>query len=769
MKAYLLAGAGLCAIVCASSAAAQSPADAAGSDAATAVDEIVVTGYGATRQVQNVDGAELLRATPGASPLKLVEKLPNVNLQAADPFGSYEWSARISIRSFNQNQLGFTLDDVPLGDMTYGNHNGLHISRAIISENVGGVELAQGAGSLETASSSNLGGSLKYRSHNPQADFGGLAAVTAGEDNTYRGFLRLESGELEGGFRGYVSYAYNTADKWKGVGEQKQQQFNIKAIQPIGEGSITGWLNWSKRRENDYQDLSLEMISRLGYAWDNISDDWPLAVRVADIGNNRGETGVTPRFTSLGTVYPAPIATIDDAYFDASGLRDDLLGAVTVGLPIGDTFDLRATAYGHNNEGQGLWYTPYVPSPNYGVAGATANDAPISIRTTEYDIRRYGLIASGTVHFDGHAVNAGVWLEDNDFTQARRYYALNRSAPQRNSLKMQRESFRTDWEYDFKTTTRQFHIQDTWTVTDALAVNFGFKSLSVENEAVTVSGANKTGKIKASKGFLPQAGLRYDVSTGTQLFAGYSRNMRTFPSSNTSGPFSASLAGFLAIKDKLKPELSDTVEAGIRYRSGGFQGVLAAYHVEFKNRLFAVPVGAGIIGNPSALANVGGVTAQGLEAVASLNLTDDWSVFGSYAFNDSTYDDDTRDGNGVIVAQTEDKVTVDTPRHLLKGELFYDNGSVFGRFAVSYLSKRFFTYENDRGVSSQTVADMALGYRFSGSELFEGLEAQVNVSNLFDKTYVSTINSNGFVLRGDSQTLLAASPRKVFVTIRKAF
>ena len=38
----------------------------------------------------------------------------------------------INIRGFNQNQLGFTLDGVPLGDMSYGNTNGLHISRAIL-------------------------------------------------------------------------------------------------------------------------------------------------------------------------------------------------------------------------------------------------------------------------------------------------------------------------------------------------------------------------------------------------------------------------------------------------------------------------------------------------------------------------------------------------------------------------------------------------------------------------------------------------------------
>ena len=769
MKIHLLAGAGLCALACATPAMAQNAAANVGSDASAVVEELVVLGRGETRQVQSVDGQDILKITPGASPLKLVEKLPNVNLQTADPFGAYEWAARISIRSFNQSQLGFTLDDVPLGDMTYGNHNGLHISRAIIGENVGRVELAQGAGALETASSSNLGGALKYVSRDPAGEFGGVAAATGGENSTYRAFLRLESGELPSGLRGYASYAFNTADKWKGVGKQRQHQFNIKAVQPVGEGALTGWLNWSKRRENDYQDLSLEMINRLGLGWDNISGDWPLAVRIAEIGNNRGETGVTPRFPALGTTYPAPIATVDDAYFDASGLRDDLLGAVSLAMPLGEAFDFKATAYGHKDEGQGLWYTPYVPSPNYGLAGATADNAPISIRTTEYDLKRYGLIAGGTFKVGGHAINAGVWYEDNDFNQARRYYALNRDVPQRDPLKMQKGAFRTDWEYDFTTTTWQFHIQDTWTVTEALAVNAGFKSLSVENEAETVTGADKTGKIKAKKSFLPQAGVRYDLTSDSQLFADYARNMRAFSSSGTSGPFSASQAGFLAVKDKLKPEISDTFEAGWRFHTGGFQSVVAAYYVTFKDRLFAVPVGAGIIGNPSALSNVGGVTAKGVEAAASWSFATDWSLFASYAYNDSTFDDDTVDGNGIVVARTKDKTTPDTPKHLLKGELGYDNGAFFGRIAVSHLSKRFFNYENDRSVPSQTVADLSLGYRFSGSPWLEGLEAQVNVSNLFDEDYVSTINSNGFPLRGDSQTLLAGSPRQVFATVRKSF
>jgi len=267
MKRHLLAGAALGVILFGwtNAMAAEAAADAVETGA---VEELVVFGRGEARQVQTVDGSDLQLEVAGASPLKMVEKLPNVNLQSADPFGAYEWSSRISIRGFDRNRLGFTLDEVPLGDMTYGNHNGLHISRAIAGENVGQATLAQGAGALGVASVSDLGGSLQFRSREPSAEFAVLAAATAGSDDTYRGFVRLDSGELATGARGYLSYSYNTAGKWKGEGTQRQTQVNFKAVQPIGEGSLTGWVNWSTRQENDYQDLSLEMISRLGLNWD---------------------------------------------------------------------------------------------------------------------------------------------------------------------------------------------------------------------------------------------------------------------------------------------------------------------------------------------------------------------------------------------------------------------------------------------------------------------------------------------------------------------
>ena len=189
-----------------------------------------------------------------------------------------------------------------------------------------------------------------------------------------RGFVRLNLGMADGP-RAFVSYGYGSTDKYKGQGTQDQHMINAKLVVPVGDAQFDAWFSYSDRREQDYQDMSLGMLSRLGYDWDNSYPDYASAILYADIGNNRGETGAPISNAGAGTVYPGNVTTVDDAYYDASGLRKDTVAAIGFKSPLGENVDLALRAYYHHNKGAGLWATPYVPSPN---------GVPISIRTTEY-------------------------------------------------------------------------------------------------------------------------------------------------------------------------------------------------------------------------------------------------------------------------------------------------------------------------------------------------------------------------------------------------
>ncbi|WP_375421275.1 TonB-dependent receptor domain-containing protein [uncultured Sphingomonas sp.] len=725
--------------------------------------DIIVTGRGQTRQVQELRAADIAILTPGTSPLKAIEKLPSVNFQSADAFGAYEWAQRVSIRGFNQNQIGFTLDGIPLGDGSYGNTNGLHISRAISSENIGRTVVSQGAGAIGSQATNNLGGTIEFFSSDPAPVFGLTLNGTYGSQNTVRAFGRLDTGVLgDNGPSAYVSYGYLDTEKWKGFGSQRQNQVNAKFIAPLGyDVQLVGTFDFSDRRENDYQDMSLGMIGRLGYRWDNISNDFPLAVRVADVGANTGYTGAPRLNPAAGTTYPAPFANADDAYYDAAGLRTDYLASIGVETEAGAPVRAMLKGYYHDNRGQGIWYTPYVPSPS---------GVPISIRTTEYGIHRKGAFGAvgGSLGAFGD-LTVGGWYEDNDFRQARRFYGLDsRTVRTREPLEFQRNAFATQWDFNYTTETVQYHVEDRIPI-GALTVNLGWKGYDVRNTADPITrGSLAAGKIKVTDWFQPHAGATYAVNDDAELFAGFTQVTRAFASSATSGPFATTQAGFDALLNgatELKPEESDTYELGARIKGRGFNASLAGYYVDFRNRLLGVTTSAGIVGNPAILQNVGGVRSYGAEATAEWKVGGGFGVFASYSYNDSTYRDNVVTATGTV--PIKDKTVVDSPRHLAKGELTYDDTRFFARAGANYMSKRFFTYTNDQSVPGRVLVDATIGARVTLGE--RKVELQLNAVNLLDKDYVATIGSNGFGNSGDNQTLLIGAPRQVFATLKTAF
>ncbi|WP_107045155.1 TonB-dependent receptor [Sphingomonas sp. STIS6.2] len=767
-------------------AAAQTAGDRASLPVATPAadappgDEIVVLGFGESRQVQSVTAADLSRLTPGSSPLKAIEKLPGVNFQAADPFGAYEWAVRISLRGFNQNQLGFTLDGVPLGDMSYGNVNGLHISRAIISENVARTDVAQGAGALGTASTSNLGGTIEFFSDKPRDTLNVTGGGTYGSNDTYRGFARIDSGDLGGGLKGYLSYGFLTTDKWKGAGVQRQHQANGKIVKDLGSlGSLSAFLNFSDRREQDYQDLSYDIIRRRGLGNDNIADNYPLALQIAKVAQNQAAAaaGAAQPWAGVGTAFPAGIGTVDDVYFDAAGVRRDYLGGVTFDANLTPGLTLRTTGYYHDNKGQGSWITPYSPTP----AGAANADgtpiaaaSPLGFRTTEYAIKRGGALSNLAYETGANTLELGGWYESNTFTQARRFYSMTDTAtPNRDVLKFQDNPYATQWDGKYTTDTIQYHVGDTLRLADdRLTLNAGWKGFTVTNRAIMLPATTSplaVGRISAKDWFQPQAGLLFKLAPGTELFADYKENVRAYVSSATTGPFSTTQAGFNAIRDRLKPERSKTAEGGLRFRQGPVQASAVGYYIDFSNRLLGFANGAGIIGNPATLNNVGSVRTYGAEVALTYRVFTPLSLFASYSYNNSQYADDVLDARGTVLVATDGKTAVDSPEHMVKGEIVFEQSGVTARVGADYMSKRYFTYLNDQSVSGRVLVDASIGYRFEGDGPLHGVSIEGSVTNLTDKGYISTIGSNGFTASGDNQTLLAGAPRQVFVSLKKGF
>lgn len=86
-------------------------------------------------------------APPGISGLKMLEQLPGFNVQTDGPLGLYEFGNSVQTRAFNLDQIGFTVDGIPLGRSDV--FGGSPVYRYVDNENLAVVEAAPGAGTID--------------------------------------------------------------------------------------------------------------------------------------------------------------------------------------------------------------------------------------------------------------------------------------------------------------------------------------------------------------------------------------------------------------------------------------------------------------------------------------------------------------------------------------------------------------------------------------------------------------------------------------------
>ncbi|MFT9149864.1 MAG: TonB-dependent receptor plug domain-containing protein, partial [Acetobacter sp.] len=159
-------------------------------------EEVGVVGHPYRAQTVTVGAAQLQRAIPGTNPMKVLGNMPGVMFQSNDPQGLDTWSAQIMMHGFQQQEIGMTLDGIPLGEMTYRNYNGLNPLQAISSENVGSMDVSRSAGAETVAATNNLGGSIEYVSSDPKDKMGGQIGQSFGSNQNFHTFIRFDSGKL---------------------------------------------------------------------------------------------------------------------------------------------------------------------------------------------------------------------------------------------------------------------------------------------------------------------------------------------------------------------------------------------------------------------------------------------------------------------------------------------------------------------------------------------------------------------------------------------
>jgi iron complex outermembrane receptor protein len=736
-------------------------------EAASEVDQIVVTGKRvseasvaigtdhATATV-SITREALLSAPAGVTGLKMLESLPGFNVQANDALGMYEFGNSVSVRAFNFQQIGFLLDNIPMGRSDQ--FGGSPIYRYVDNENLNRVTASAGAGDVALPSYASLGPIVDYFTQKPSEDFGGAASATLGSDALKRGFLRLETGKI-GPVSAYVSGSWIKGDLWRGPGtiDRKHYEGKLRYELPTG-GDIS-----FQTVHNDYYDYDSPSITKaqyLGAAGDIFGRK----------GRNFAYLGAVPLSTPFGSAatsasLPQTVAGIAysnpnyaNYYKFAVNKRKDHLYGLTLTTPVTDTIDVTTTAYYEDKGGYGVSPEDYATSKgNYDaeiLAGLTGLTAPKGLQygLSAIDGTRKGVTAKGSWKVGFNKFEAGVWLENDDYHRTQARYNTVNGDP--DGAPLLNEPVHLQRDYVSTRDTTQFFVKDTLTLLDeALKLELGFKTLDVDynihgKRQIADYRNNRTPSIDANwkDNFLPQVGLVYSLNSRDQVFASYSENMAlprgaddVFSAASPTAPGP-------------KPETSKNIELGYRANRATFNASFVVYKTEFKNRLQQFnAVVPGSVTIESFFQNVGAVEASGAEFSGQWKpeLLGGKIYFNANAsYNKSEFQDNVLNYRSSATAApvtllTKGKSVPDFPEWLFQGGVTVEptDGLVFN-LSARHIDDRFTNFINSESTKAYTLwnAYLDIGDGFAAGP-FKQVKTRVNIDNIFDKDYLGTINT----------------------------
>jgi iron complex outermembrane receptor protein len=438
-------------------------------------------------------------------------------------------------------------------------------------------------------------------------------------------------------------------------------------------------------------------------------------------------------------------------------------------------------------------------------------------RTTEYRIDREGVISAMNVDLGAHKIEFGGWFEHNSTTQWRRWYAVDvnnpaSSTPYIRPLDVEQPLF-TQYQGDAKINNLQLHIQDSWQVFDRLLVQGGIKTSAqwadgtypIQPVVGSLSGTTllPQGKINTKRWFLPAIGASFDLTSSEQVYFNVQKNVRQYSAylAGGGGPwFTGSQAAFDAFATQGKPESSWTYEGGLRTNRTFGNGIslnaqINYYHVDFSNRLLAVPTnpggiaGSGITGGTSTLVNVGDVKTDGVDAAFTVRVGRVFSLYNAVSYNLSKYQNDytsTASGIGAAsntciggytvaaagqpnagIVPTCGKVLAGTPKWMNKTVATISVGPFEVQGIGDFVGRRFATYTNDASVPSYfMVSGRIAAHLPEGTLPLKKAELSLNVTNLTKKQGWSTISVGSAT---NSWSAYPIAPRQWFVTLSAAY
>ncbi len=733
---------------------ARPAASAAEDDAPRAKDDVVrlgtitITGSGdrlGAGQIINEDAVKSRSTITRASIekdratgnfLQSVELLPSVNAFSHDATGLF--GGGVSIRGFNADQIGFTINGVPVND---SGSFGVFPQEYIDQENVCTTNVAQGTSDQESAHIGASGGSIGVTSCDATAARRVRVTQSLGGLGLRRTFVRLDTGGMfNNQLRSYISYSNSFARKWKGLGEAKRDHIDVGFNWDVAPGhKVLGVLNYNKAVNNNINNPTLTELRANGYLWDNFATFNKTTV-VSGLAQT--ESGSSPAYYKLAT------NPFENAIASLSG-----------SFTLSDSLTLKVQPYFWYGYGTGGIQQSTLTESNFLTgAGGTftgtkdlngdgdTRDRFIVARSNVTHTLRPGVTTELNWLAGEHSVKVGFWYEQAKHRQTAPAVPVDANGNPTTIWLDQGRITRADGSeynnrnWETKTKVSAFFLTDNFTFHD----NRGLLSVGVRMPRAQRDFTNNPSEggaflyniSRTYSDTLPQVGFRYKLDKEQQVFMNIAKNFRAPPNfayAPTNGIVRI-VAGQPQILREVDPETSINTDIGYRLQNKAVTVSASFFNVAYKNRQGNAfdPVT-----NTSIYTNIGRVRSRGLELELGTRPVNGLTFYASATAQHSKILDNLRQTTAVTLPLAGKEFTT-TPRRIFSLSTQYQQGPWYVRVKAKEVGKQFATLINDEEVPAYAKVDIDGGYTIGNLGMAKDAKIRWNISNLFNKEYRSS-------------------------------
>ncbi|OHX19042.1 TonB-dependent receptor [Chromobacterium sphagni] len=725
------------------------------------------------RARSDVSKAALEKQSPTSNIYQGINMLPGVNASSQDASGLF--GGALTIRGFNSDQLGITINGVPVNDS--GSY-AVYPQEFIDNENLCQAFVTQGSSDTDSPHIGASGGNLGFVTCDPEKTRRFRISQTMGGNHLHRTYLRGDTGLFDDDkARAFISYSHTESDKWKGAGEVKRDHIDTGFRYDFNSGSyINASILYNRQVANAIYSPTLAELQKNGYNYDYSSRFTPGHLP-PKYGTAQIETGPSPAYYQLAmSPFQNVIAKVDAVLKLGPDTRVKIEPYYWYGYGTGGSQQQLQSESGFLNRAT----HSDTAAKDLNGDGDTLDKILIASSSVTRT-RRPGVTVTMEQSLGNHLLQAGLWYEraehvqtspgvpvNNDGTSSSVWLNSNYITRPDGSLYQYR-----DWD-TISTATQLFAMGTFNFLDDKLGITAGVRTPSIKRDFTNHAneGCGATANCPAAYDYnisrtyhetLPSIGARYYLTPKQQVFVNVTKNYRAPPNyvySSTNGNVQV-VNGQVQLVSDIVPETAINTDLGYRLQSDYVTLSGSLFNVDYSNRQANTydPVTL-----KSVNANAGSVHTWGAELELGTVPVKGWSAYASFTTNHSEMKNNINWQKDSVLA-TQGKDFPMTPQWMAALSLQYSPGAWYVRSDVKHTGKQYATLVNDEAVPEYTLVDLDAGYRFGNTSIFKNPTLKLNVGNIFNTSYRIPAGMKANSTDGGGVRYYLGAPRSVAISL----